>query len=120
MTIVSMNELDSVDIDDYSTIGFAYGIYYWTFHKSIIKLIDELDLSNKNVFFVYTCGLKIKQYDKPLINKIINQGANYCGTFGCRGYDTYSILKTIGGISKRRPNQTALVKERQFIRNFNL
>ena len=120
MEIVSINELKSVNFNDYSTIGFASGIYYWKFHEGIIKLIDELDLNQKNVFFVHTHGVKVKNYDKPLIEKSVNKGAHYLGTFGCRGYDTYSFLKYIGGIAKDRPNKQDIVKAKQFIRSLSV
>jgi len=34
--------------------------------------------------------------------------ARVLGEFGCQGYDTYGLMKLIGGISKDHPDETDL------------
>ncbi|MFO7807500.1 MAG: flavodoxin, partial [Candidatus Moraniibacteriota bacterium] len=36
------------------------------------------------------------------------------GDFNCPGYDTYSVLKWIGGVYKGRPSQKDLKRAREF------
>ena len=69
---------------------------------------DSFIQIGKKVCILYTCGLRYRDYAKPAARLLARQGARYAGNFGCRGFDTYGVLKKIGGIAKGHPNQADL------------
>jgi len=93
-----------VELSAYDLVGFASGIYYSKFHESVLQVADKNLPQGKNVFLLYTCGTKRKNYT-DMIRKIIDaKCAQLLGVHGCRGFDTFGPLKLIGGIAKGRPN----------------
>ena len=49
-------ETKNADLNDYDIIGFASGIYYSKFHKSILKFIEKNLADDKKVFLICTYG----------------------------------------------------------------
>jgi len=49
-----------------------------------------------------------------LRKKLIEKGFNIVGEFSCKGFDTFGMLKYIGGINKNRPNEKDLEKAKSF------
>lgn len=98
----------SPDLAGYDCVFLASGIYFNTFHRSLIDFIGRMTFDGKRVWLLYTCGLRYRDYAKPAARLLARQGARYAGNFGCRGFDTYSVLKKIGGIAKGHPNQADL------------
>lgn len=93
-----------VDISCYDVLVFASGIYFNAFHKSILEYMDKTDLERKRVIVFYTCGLRIRDYAKPVKKRLIQKGADYIGDMYCRGYDTFGIFGRLGGIGKGHPS----------------
>lgn len=60
VTLIDVTALPSVDLNGYDRIGFASGIYYSKFHKSVLKFASERLPKNKPVFFIYTYGAEKK------------------------------------------------------------
>lgn len=116
METCKISELRNINLSDYDCIGFASGIYYHNFHKSIIELVKETRFTNnQKVFTVYTCGINYINYARS-IEKIIKQKeCEYIGCFSCRGYDTFSFFEKIGGIAKNHPNNKDKENARKFI-----
>ncbi len=98
----------SPDLAGYDCVFLASGIYFNTFHRSLIDFIGRMTFDGKRVWLLYTCGLRYRDYARPVARLLARQGAAYAGSFGCRGFDTYGVLKKIGGIAKRHPNQADL------------
>ena len=117
ITLFDINKVKLPDISSYDAIGFASGIYFHKFQKSIEKLALELDLTDKKVFTIYTCGINYINYAKSIQKKIKSQPCEFIGGFSCRGYDTYGFFKKIGGIAKNHPNEKDLNNAREFIKN---
>lgn len=92
--------MDDIDINEYTHIGLASGIYAFKMHPSILKFINSNDLSNHKVFLLATCGLPLIDYFKD-VRKLIP----CIGSFICKGYDTFGPFKYIGGIAKKHPDQ---------------
>ncbi|GAG87745.1 unnamed protein product, partial [marine sediment metagenome] len=117
---VNVNELSEYDL-----IGFGSGIYFGKHHKDIFNLIDKLPTQkNKKAFIFSTSGVRNGIFQLPydfdfnrqLRKKLLKKSFDIVGKFSCRGYDTYGILKYIGGISKGRPNEHDLENARNFAR----
>lgn len=64
--LIDVTQNTDVDLNVYDRIGFAFGIYYSKFHKTLIKLAEEKMPQNKKPFFVYTCGAEKKDITRPL------------------------------------------------------
>lgn len=98
----------SPDLAGYDCVFLASGIYFNTFHRSLIDFIGRMTFDGKRVWLLYTCSLRYRDYARPVARLLARQGAAYAGSFGCRGFDTYGVLKKIGGIAKGHPNQADL------------
>lgn len=95
---------DVPDLSQYSSIGFASGIYMGNFHQKMIDCILEMDGKGKNAFFMYTCGSPKGNYGSKIEALLKGQNFTVVGGFHCRGYDTYGPFKLIGGMAKGHPN----------------
>ena len=104
ITLIDAAKIQSENLSEYDLIGFASGIYYSKFHKSVIKFAEDNLPKNKKVFFIYTCGAKKDGYTKAAAEIALNKSADILGEFGCLGLDTFGPFKLVGGIAKGHPN----------------
>ncbi len=114
LTLIDALEAKDTDLSGYDLIGFASGIYYSKFHKSVLQFAKDHLPQNKNVFFLYTCGAKKDSYTDAIASAIDGKGAAILGSFGCLGFDTFGPFKLIGGIAKGRPNEEDLADAVKF------
>ena len=105
VTLIDAAEMESAPLEEYDLIGFASGIYYSKFHKSVLHFAEEHLPEGKKVFFLYTCGAEKKGYTEAIRKIAAARHTDILGEFGCPGYDTYGPFKLIGGIAKGRPDQ---------------
>lgn len=117
MDLFKISETKKTDFSDYDIIGFASGVYFHKLHKGILKLAEEMNLSNKKIFIVYTCGINYINYARSLEKIVKSKNCEYLGCFSCRGHDTYGFFERIGGIAKNHPNEKDFKKAREFIKN---
>lgn len=117
VTLIDAAKATDCDLSEYDIVGFASGIYFSKFHRSVIELAKSRLPENKKVFFIYTCGSKKSSYTNAISAAVSEKSAVILGSFGCRGYDTYGPFKLIGGIAKGRPNDEDLAKAREFYNN---
>ena len=107
----------NVDLNDYDIIGFASGIYYSKFHKSILKFIEKNLADNKKVFLICTYG---GSANFKSIEQILNKKhASVVGKFGCKGYDTFGPFKLVGGIAKGHPNEEDMKNAVDFVKGLH-
>lgn len=114
VTLINTLEVHDFDLTDYDLIGFASGIYYSKFHKSVLQFAEKNLPLNKNVFFIYTYGAEKDGYTKSIETAISQKSANITGSFGCFGFNTFGPFKLIGGIAKGHPNQDDLNNANSF------
>lgn len=98
-------------LKNYPIIGFASGIYFSKHHQLLFKFLKQLPkVSNKKAFILSTAGLPFLKFlwHLPLRKKLKEKGFKIIGEFSLPGYDTFGILKFIGGINKGRPNKEDL------------
>lgn len=103
--LIDVLEQPNVDLSGYDRIGFASGIYYSKFHKTLLKFAEEHMPEGKETFFVYTYGAKKEGYTKAITESVKKHHAKMMGEFGCFGFNTFGPFKLIGGIAKGHPNQ---------------
>lgn len=108
VTLIDATQVTEADLSDYDLIGFASGIYYSKFHKSVLKFAENNLPEDKNVFFVYTYGVEKEGYTKAIENVVFEKSANILGNFGSLGFNTFGPFKLIGGIAKGYPTQEDL------------
>jgi flavodoxin len=114
LDLIDVTSRIAVDLVRYDVIGFASGIYYGTFHDTVVNFARQYLPQGKKVFFVYTCGAKRSGYTKTITEAVNKKSATILGEYGCLGYDTFGPFKLIGGIAKGHPNAEELEGARRF------
>ncbi|MCD8090901.1 MAG: flavodoxin family protein [Clostridiales bacterium] len=105
VTLIEASAGKSVDLEGYGLIGFASGIYFGKYHKSVIEFAKNNLPENKNVFFMHTGGLPGEKNNSSVKAITDSKGCKCLGTYFCRGYNTYGPFKLVGGIAKGHPNK---------------
>ena len=97
------------DLSSFDLVGLASGIYYFSFHKSILDIAAALP-SRQRVFLLSTCGgNKLgMNYARKLEAVLAGRQAEIVGRFSCLGYNTYGFFKLFGGTGKGHPNDDDL------------
>ena len=112
--LIDVTARTAVHLEEYDCIGFASGIYYSKFQKSVLDFAGQYLPEGKDVFFVYTCGSVGKGYTKAIAEAAAAKKAHILGEYGCRGFDTFGPFKLVGGIAKGHPDADDLQKARDF------
>ena len=105
ITAIDATEVKTADLSGYDMVGFASGIYYSKFHKSVLEFAENNLPDGKPVFFLYTYGAEKKGYTKAITEAVSRRKARIAGEFGCFGFNTFGPFKLIGGIAKGHPDQ---------------
>lgn len=108
VTAIDATEVKTADLSGYDMVGFASGIYYSKFHKSVLEFAEQNLPDGKSVFFLYTYGAEKKGYTKAITEAVSRHNAKIVGEYGCFGFNTFGPFKLIGGIAKGHPNQADL------------
>ncbi len=114
VTLIDAAVTPNADLSEYDRIGFASGIYYSKFHKSVVKYIENALPVGKKVFFLYTCGALKDSYTKSVKELATAKKCECIGEYGCLGFDSYGPFKLVGGIAKGHPNAEELQKAEAF------
>lgn len=114
ITALDATEAKSADLSGYDMVGFASGIYYSKFHKSVLEFAQENLPDGKPVFFLYTYGAEKKGYTKAITEAVSGHNAKILGEFGCFGFNTFGPFKLIGGIAKGHPDENDLLNVEAF------
>jgi flavodoxin len=112
-------DVNPKEIQDYDLVGFGSGIYGEKHHKSLIDLVDNIpQVNNKKAFLFSTAGItsknKVTDDHSALKEKLQNKGYTIVDEFQCKGYNTNSFLKYIGGMNKGRPNAEDIKNAEEF------
>ena len=115
--LIDVMKQKNADLNDYDIIGFASGIYYSKFHKSILKFIEKNLADDKKVFLICTYG---GSANFKSIEQILNKKhASVVGKFGCKGYDTFGPFKLVGGIAKGHPDEEDMKNAVDFVKGLH-
>lgn len=102
------------EVSQYDVIGFGSGIYFWRHHRKLLDFVRSLPKMRKRAFIFSTAGIAPKSNHRSLRNLLKERDFEILGEFICKGYDTYGILKYIGGINKGRPNERDMKRAENF------
>ena len=115
-------EINPEELQEYSLIGFGSGIYGEKHHKSLLDLADKLQqVTNKKVFIFSTSAImgkeKVANDHSTLREKLQSKGYMIVDEFACKGFNTNSFMKYLGGMNKGRPNTEDLRHAEEFALN---
>lgn len=117
VTLIDATQTQSFNLKEYDLIGFASGIYYSKFHKTVLEFAQKNLPSKKPVFFLYTYGGKKEGYTKAIEAAVAEKSAQIKGAFGCPGFNTFGPFKLVGGIAKGHPDADDTAKALSFFEN---
>lgn len=106
ITLIDVTKNPTTNLSEYDCIGFASGIYYSKFQKSLLTYAENYMPEDKKTFFIYTYGAEKKGYTKAITEAVKKHNAKILGEFGCFGFNTFGPFKLIGGIAKGHPDKT--------------
>lgn len=104
VTLIDITQNPNIDLSSYDRIGFASGIYYSKFQKTLLEYANKYMPNNKETFFIYTYGAEKVGYTNAIKEAVNKHNAKVLGEFGCFGFNTFGPFKLIGGIAKGHPD----------------
>ncbi len=112
-------EVKIEELQEYDLIGFGSGIYSARHHESLLSLADRIpSVMDKSAFIFSTAAIlgetKVAKDHLRLREKLQSKGYRIADEFSCKGYNTNSFLKYIGGMNKGRPNESDLKQAEEF------
>jgi flavodoxin len=110
-------EIGADALDKYELIGFGSGIYMGKYGKKIRKLLERYLGAGKKAFVFSTSGKGSDDYNDGFKEKLREKGFDVVGSFACKGYDDWFVLKLFGGINKGHPNKEDLKGAREFAKS---
>ena len=105
ITLIDATKCQKADLSQYDLVGFASGIYYSKFHKSVLRFASENLPAGKPVFFLYTYGAAKEGYTRAIEKITAEKQSPLAGSFGCLGFNTFGPFKLMGGMAKGHPTQ---------------
>lgn len=108
VTLIDVTANPEADLTGFDRVGFASGIYYSKFHKSLLQFARERLPQGKEVFFLYTYGAEKKGYTAAISQVVGAHQARILGEYGCFGFNTFGPFKLVGGIAKGHPDDSDL------------
>jgi flavodoxin len=119
--VVAPEDATSDVLARYELFGFGSGIYFGRLHGALRSWVDGLQPQAQRLpaFVFSTAGTpalhKIAHWD--LKRKLSKAGFDTIGEFNCAGYDTFGLLRLVGGLNRGRPNEADLARAGAFARS---
>jgi flavodoxin len=109
-------ETNPEDLQQYDLIGFGSGIYFGKHHKDLLDLVEKLQATDKKAFIFSTSGdtRNVSKLHLSLRQKLESKGFKVVGEFNCAGFDTFGLLKLVGGIKKGKPDAEDIKNAEEF------
>jgi len=104
-------EVSPQGFSEYDLVGFGSGISFGKHYKVLLDFVDKLPpVTKKKAFIFSTSGQtgKTSKFHQKLREALQSKGFDVVGEFNCAGFDTYGILKIVGGIQKEHPDEADL------------
>jgi len=110
------------EVQGYDLVGFGSGIYGDKHHKTLLELADKLPkVTDKKAFIFSTSAMmgrdKVANDHSTLRGKLQSKGYLIVDEFACKGFNTNSFMKYIGGMNKGRPNAEDIKNAEEFAQN---
>jgi flavodoxin len=110
--IITPQQIHPEELQEYSLVGFGSGIYGAKHHESLLDLANKLpQVTNRKAFIFSTSAMlgekKVAEDHSTLREKLQSK-------FACKGFNTNSFMKYLGGMNKGRPNAEDLKHAEEF------
>ena len=120
--IVAPEDANLNDLQEADLIGFGSGIYGAKHHDAVLDLAQRLPrVTDKRAFIFSTSAIitqsKVASDHAALRDILTSKGYVIVDEFSCKGFNTNSFLKFIGGMNKGRPNAEDFNNARAFAVN---
>jgi len=119
--IKAPEQIDSNSLANYDLVGFGSGVYFSKLGKPLLELVDKIpQVTGKKAFIFSTSGRGGKsapKFHQLLKEKLQGKGFNVVGEFSCPAFDTFGVLKIVGGLNKGRPNEEDLKQAGAFAKS---
>jgi len=117
--ILTPREINLEEVQEYDLVGFGSGIYGEKHHRTLLELSDTLpQITDKKAFVFSTSAMmgkdKVAKDHLTLREKLQSKGYVIVDEFACKGFNTNSFMKYLGGMNKGRPNAEDLKHTEEF------
>ena len=112
--LIDATKAAMINLSQYDLIGIASGIYYGSFHKSLIQFIRDNLTEHSKTFLLYTYGKDNPKYTDEVISVIKDRKSTVIGKYSCPGFDTFGPFKLVGGLQKGHPTEEEVQKSVDF------
>ena len=123
--IKTPKEINPEELFEYDLIGFGSGIDSDKHYQVLLDFACIIPrLPDNNTIIFSTSGLtgeEKRAKDHSALREILrSKGCRIVGEFQCRGFNTNSFLRFLGGMNKGRPNAEDLKRAEEFAQNLKL
>ncbi len=120
--IKTPQQVNPEELTEYDLLGFGAGIDSGRHYKELFDFADMLPaVAGQQAFIFSTSAMvgadKVAKDHSALREKLQAKGYVIVDEFACKGYNTNSFLKYIGGMNKGRPNAEDLARAEAFARS---
>lgn len=117
--IKTPQQTEPEDLLEYDLVGFGSGIDSDKHYRVLLEFADELlHVNNKKAFIFSTSAImgkdKVTKDHSTLRTILESKGYEIVDEFACKGFNTNSFLKYLGGMNKGRPNAEDLMHAEEF------
>lgn len=117
--IVAPENVDPKALSEVDLLGFGSGIYSAKHHEAVLALARQLPaVTDKRAFIFSTSAIitqsKVASDHATLRGILTSKGYTIADEFSCKGFNTNSFLKYLGGMNKGRPNAEDIDQARSF------
>lgn len=117
--VVTPEQIIIENLKQYDFIGFGSGIDSGRHYKPLLDLADRLpEVREKPAFIFSTSAIqgytKVAKDHALLREKLQSKGYAIAGEFSCRGYNTNSFLKLVGGMNRGKPDENDFTHAEEF------
>lgn len=112
-------EVNPQELQDYELIGFGAGIDSGRHYKQLLDFVEIIPLIKDKYAFIFSTSAiqgkdKVTKDHLCLRQKLENKGYIIVDEFSCKGFNTNSFLKYLGGMNKGKPDETDLKHAEEF------
>ena len=117
--VLTPEEVIVEGLKEYELIGFGSGIDSGKHYEPLLDLAERLPEVNKKQGFIFsTSGVqgksKVEKDHSLLRQKLQSKGYTIVEEFSCKGFNTNSFLKYLGGMNKGKPDNLDLKHSEEF------
>ena len=117
--IKTPQQTDPKELQEYDLVGFGAGIDSGKHYQPVLDFADKLPQTDgKKVFIFSTAALsgdkKRGKDHSALREKLESKGYTVVDDFQCKGFNTNSFLRFLGGMNRGRPNAKDLKHAEEF------